>query len=623
MARQPYFVDSNTKQMDIQQNFSGGMVTQPHPEKIRDHEYVLLENVDIVEGGSIRTRSGYASFHYPLPSIQGKTQGYFRYYKGDGTHINIVAISGKLYKVEDDFTYKEIIINGLSSFQTERNIEAVQYRNKMYFATGSGLVEFDGTTASLTQPYAPNGLEALYIGTNALAKNPSAYLTDTTGASNSILGVVPDKRYGLLNDWVTFTAYVSYVPSDVLEYQFEVKLRNEPTYNVMQAWSTSKVFTTSFDKQADYMIRVSLRKQGTTTVLSQYVLPRYRVNATPDTNPEPSINFDNIKTCNRIFVHYDRLFLYGDTTNPDFLYISHLEKFNYFPRTNIIKVTDNLRGTLKKVQQYKNFLVCFTDNSIYMITGTNPREFAKQPIHTTIGTLKPDTVRVMKNYIVFVGNDNGVYILKSFNYASDDKMNVERIDDQIRDHLTEKLKNATTTYSHIYDNQYFLHISDGKSHYVYRYHYELYVWVRDKVAFSFSTFHVYNSEFYATSSQGGIVYKLTKGVYKDEVNTPYEANIVTKSIDFGMPYHRKKIKQIYILAQIHANLDMNVEVYTDDINVFTGTLTYDSLQTTDTQRLKAIVSGRFKSMKVSINFTVDGEVTLLGLGYVFKMNTPK
>lgn len=622
MARQPYFVDSNTKQMEVFGSFGGGMVTQPHPEKIRDDQFVLMENVDIVEGGAVQARGAYSQVNAPNPSISGNTQGFFRYRKADGTYQDIVAINGKLYTVSGN-TYTQLNISGLDSFQTTRPIEAVQYRDKMYFATGSGLVVYDGTTASLVQAYAPNGLEALYIGTNALAANPDNYLSDATGAANVILGVVPSQRYGVINQPVTFTAYIQKVASDTLEYQFETKLRDEPNYKVAQSWSTNKTFTTSFSKQADYMVRVSIRKQGQGTVLSQYVLPRYRVNTTPDEKPEPGVNFNNISTCNRIFVHYDRLYLYGDTTNPDFLYISHLNKFDYFPRTNIVKVTDPLRGALQSVKQYKNFLVCFTNGSIQMITGTNPKEFTKQPIHTTLGTLYPYSVQVMKNYIVFVGNDNGVYILKSFNYASDDKMNVERIDDAIRDNIGGLIKTSTKLLSCIYNNQYFLYIENARGNYIYRFYYELGVWVRDSVSMSFRTMDAIDNTVILTDVSGGIVYQLKHDVFKDGTSTTYNMHIISKDYDFGMPHHRKKLKQYQILAKMSPMTFISVLVYTDNLLLTASQLTYDHSQTTDAQKLKVMASGRFRYVKTDITIPVNERVQLIGFGFVFKMNTPK
>ncbi len=623
MARQPYFVNTSNKILEVFSSFGGGMVSQAHPEKLNDNESVLLENADIVDRDIIQSRGAYSRINTPSTAISGNTQGHFLYVGANGAVTEIVAINGSLYTVSGN-TYTALSITNLASFQTTRPIEAVQLRNEMYIATGSGLVVYDGSTASLVQAYAPNPLEALYIGTNGYALNPDSYLSDMTGAANSILGVVPSLRYGVVNKWVTFTAYVETVSGDVVEYMFETKRYDEVNYTIMQNWDTKKDFTTIFSTKADYMIRVSLRKQGTTTVLSQYVLPRYKVNSTPDEKPEPGINFDNIKLCNRLFIHYDRLFLYGDTSNPDYLYSSHLNKFDYFPRTNIMIVSDPLRGGLNSVVRYKSFIVCFTDGSIQAITGKSPQEFEKFPIHTTMGTKKPYSVQVMKNYIAFVGNDNGIYVLRSFNYASDDKMSVERIDLQIKDALVGLISSSSMILSCIYNNQYYLYIENGTTNYIYRYYYEFNRWVRDNIgAIQFMTMMAANSSIKLTLVSGGSICQLKKDVFTDDVNTSYSVRIISKDFDFRKPHHRKKLKQYQILAGITSKTTINVKLYTDNTLAVTTSLTSDPNQNSDAQKLKIMANGRFRYVKSDITIPVNEVFNLIGFGFVFKENTPK
>lgn len=607
--------------MEIYGSFGGGMVTQAHTEKLRDDQSVLMENVDVIQGGVVQSRGGYSQTNNPSVPISGISQGTFRYKTLDGVK-EIVAINGKLYTVVGN-TYTLLPITGLTSFQATRSIEAVQLREKMYFATGSGLVTYDGTTAAVVSAYAPNGLEALYIGTNGYASDPDNYLSDTTGAANVILGVTTSMRYAVSNEYTTFTAYVQKVVTDTLEYRFETKNVVSADYVVAKDWNTSKNYTTRFTSKGEYAIRVSLRKQGETTVLSQYVIPKYKVNTTPDENPEPTINHDDLKLCNRIFIHYDRLFIYGDTGNPDFLYVSHLDKFNYFPRTNIIPITDPLRGKLQSVKQYKNFLVCFTDASIQMITGKNPTEFEKSPVHTTIGAKYPYSVQVMKNYIAFVGNDDGVYILKSFNYSSNDKLNIERIDENVRDVLSGLIKTSTRILSCIYDNQYYLYIENPDGNYIYRFYYELGVWVRDKVSFSFRTLDSTDNIVTTTSLTGGTVYKLKDDVHVDGVDTLFNVRITSKDYNFDIPHHRKKLKQYQLIMKMTELTIINADIYADDVLISSSPLSYDYTQKSDNQKLKLMASGRFRCVRTDLSVTVYEKIQLIGFCFVFKQNTPK
>jgi hypothetical protein len=553
----------------------------------------------------------------------GNSQGMFRYHTEDG-HMDIVAIKGKLYMVIDNSTYKKLSIVGMKSFQTTRTVEATQYRDKMYIATGSGLVMFDGNRAYAVTAYAPNGLEALYIGTNGYAKDPLNYLSDTTGASNMILGVTTNLRYALVNQEITLTAYVEHIQGDILEYQFEYRKVADADYTVVIDWTTSKTATLKFTSPADYAFRINLRKQGTTTVLSQYVLPKYTVSSTPSTKEEDdSINFDNLAACNRVFVHYDRLFLYGDTTYKDYLYISHLDKFDYFPRTNIIKLSDPLRGELQNVARYKNMLLCWTNGSIQMLTGTSPLDYVLQPVHTTLGTLHGKSVRIIKNYITFVGNDNGLYILKSFNYASDEKLNVERIDEPIRDDLTELLASSTKVLSTVTNNQYFLYIETDKQNYVYRYYYEYNVWVRDVIELSFRTLDTFDNVVTACATNNGTVYKLDPDTFVDGTNKRYIMKVKSKNFVFGLPHHRKKLKQYQLLTKLKPSSSLTVSIYADDKLLSVTPSGYDPTQSSDSQKLLIMSSGRFRYVTVDITVPVRDSIQLLGFGFIFKQNTPK
>jgi hypothetical protein len=40
MVRQNYFVNTSQKQMEVFSSFGGGMVTQAHPEKLKDNQSI-------------------------------------------------------------------------------------------------------------------------------------------------------------------------------------------------------------------------------------------------------------------------------------------------------------------------------------------------------------------------------------------------------------------------------------------------------------------------------------------------------------------------------------------------------------------------------------------------------
>jgi hypothetical protein len=696
MARQPYFVNTSQKQMEVYSSFGGGMVTQAHPEKLRDNQFVLIENADIIQGDVLQARGAYSLvnscdvIHYntmadfydeeitmdsllthtmdeiktvgltrnnvnsslyfttmeqwKLEKITfanlkehtmtelktqgvakhntGDSQGMFRYYTKTG-YQDIVAINGKLYIVVDDLTYKKLSITGLRNFQTSKVIEAVQYQDKLYIATGSGIVIYDGTSAYMMTAYKPNGLEALYIGTNGYATDPTNYLQNTIGVGVAILGVTVDNRYGVTNNNVTFTAYTQAPEGTSLEFLFETKKLADTAYTTAQNWSTSNVLVKSFASADDYMVQVSVRVAATTLTLSQYVVPKYTVSSTASQKQEDDIDYDNLSACNRLFVHYDRLFIYGDDAHADYLYVSHLNNFTYFPRTNTLKVTDPLRGRLQSVVRYKNMLLCFTNGSIQMIEGSSPTDYAITPVHTTLGTTYGHSVQIVKNYVVFVGNDNGIYILKSFNYASDDKLNVERIDEDIRDSIGTLIGTSTKILSTITNNQYFLYIENDEQNYIYRFYYEYGVWVRDKIDLSFQTLTTLDNSVISCDTNNGVVYKLKPDVFKDGKDKAYTMNVQSKSYNFNMPHHKKKLKQYQLVTNLSSISSIMTTVYADNNLLITKPLNYDPNQNSDAQKLNVMASGRFRCIKTDMTINVKEPVQLIGFGFVFKQNTPK
>ena len=178
------------------------------------------------------------------PNRRGKGQGYFRYYRPDGTFKAIVAVEGKLISNGGDLP-----ITGLpNGFQKDRSIEAVQWKDKLFIATGTELVEYDGMEAKVVEPYKPKPLEALYIGTNGLADFPDNYLEDGEGLL-AINGVIPSMRYGAANQPTTFTTFITKDPAEVVEYKYEYGKKEwatgTGTENLLigKDWSSSKTWT--------------------------------------------------------------------------------------------------------------------------------------------------------------------------------------------------------------------------------------------------------------------------------------------------------------------------------------------------------------------------------------------
>lgn len=288
-------------------DFSGGLNVETSNENLANNECPLLQNVDLSSRGSAKRRHGRTL----VTSQAGNAQGMFYYYRtGQDNPDLIMAVSGQLYlKKHDSNSLIEVpILDGTDpfTFQTTLPIEAVQYRENLFIATGTKLVEltFDeseawaegtpyqvddqvkangyiykctiaGTTGTLAPnhtagtatdgtvtweylypewhaatvtPYKPTTLEVINIGTNGLAENPSSYVQDGTGATIKIKGITPSLRVGVANEPTLFTTYVE-KPADVeVEYKFNAassdgKSTSTRDWDIDKSWSFTPTIT--------------------------------------------------------------------------------------------------------------------------------------------------------------------------------------------------------------------------------------------------------------------------------------------------------------------------------------------------------------------------------------------
>lgn len=492
----------------------------------------------------------------------GKPQGYFRYFKTDGTYEEILAINGKLYK-----NGVELVIANLASFQNTREIEAVQFQDKMYFATGTKLVEYDGTSAKVVVPYTPEPLEALYIGTNALADNPDQFITDGTSAILRVDGITTNKRYGVANKQTDFTAYVS-KPTGTVEYKWEWRKLNSETWN---AWSTYPDFTANQKlfgfkvNSGDYEIRVRARMQGD-TVESEYYIPKYTVNDTDQNKVEDT---SKIHQCNRILLHWQRLIMYGDPTQKDMIYISDLDRPAYFPTLATLRFDNTQREELTALVEFRDMLVAFTPHSIQALYGKSPEDFSRVNLSTSVGCIAPFSAKVMENYITFLSHE-GVHILKSLGY-SETRLNVQKIDSAI-DNIVPRHKDASAIVS---NGQYQITFPQLGTRL--RFYYLQGVWTKDESEMlTFSRSWEFDGELFAQKADGEVL-KMDDAVLMDAGHT-YTDRYVFKDYDFGEPYNPKKLKEMQLLLAHFSDVsNLRVYVYADDAAVLNPDTSYATI----------------------------------------------
>lgn len=612
MTRMGYYTDPARKELQVYQDFSGGLNVTTSHDNMADNELSYIKNMSFDERGAIARRTGMVN-HFSFLEPKEKAQMYFRHYKDHVNYDELIAADGRLYVNGKDAGIK---------FQKERFIEAVQWYQKSYIATGSGLYEYDGLTGVVkkVEPYAPEPLEALYIGTNGLAKNPDKFLSDGTGSTIQIAGVVFSERYGVMNEPFTITAY-HIKPAEVeLEYKFEYRYPFEAdgVYHIGQDWSSSKEWTFVAEGEGDMQFRISARKKGKKTSDAQYLVPKYTIKPAKDPNDiQPELS--GIHSCNRILKHWERLILYGDTKNVNTIYISHLKRADYFPVPNTLHFETTRTEPLNIIVRYRDHLLAFTDSSIQALFGKSPSDYQRRVLNSAIGCIAPRGATVMDNYVAFLSAD-GIYYLKNVGYV-EDKANVTKLDDKI---ATLVPKNARDAVATVFDDQ--LQFTFPSQKIRLRFYKAMGIWTYDESeSLDLVEMVVYDNELYGQRTNGNIV-RFSNDVYND-LGEIYEAVFETRYLDFGVPYHPKKLKELQILAKSFVDGQVaNVKVYIDGVRRVYEPLEWEAEFVTpeeyNTFIDKLKVSGKALRVKIRVEHTLDEYIQFLGFGIIHKLKKP-
>lgn len=639
MARQPTNVKPYLKHMESYNNFSGGLNTVTTIENLRNNEFPDLTNIDLGERGSLKRRYGMKRV-LDNPS-QGLAQGYFRFYKEDGTYDEIQAIDGKLYK------NREVLpIEGIDTFQTERMIEAVQFREKLWIATGTKLVEYDGETAKVVEPYKPEPLEALYIGTNGLADNPSQYLEDGEAAYLRIEGVIPNRRYGIVNKPTYFDIYVSKPVGSTVEYQFHVRKAGDTNWLLWREFTINSRTEFSRAEAGEWEMKFTARVQGEEHT-EEYHLPSYRINANDENETVPNATIHN---STRILLHHDRLILYGDPNQGDVIYISHLNEPSYFPSPYTLQFENEKKEGITSLVRFRDMLVVFTRTSIQGLYGKAPigdDTYRRIHISNAIGCIAPKSAKVMGNYVTFLSQE-GMHILKSLSF-SEDRMNVEKIDSNI-DNILPRHEDACSVVQGL---QY--HITFPQIKKRFRFYYEQGTWTKDESEhLDFVEMYNFDGECYGLGSLN-VLYRFDPTVWDDDGHV-YEDYIKTKDFNFGLPYNPKKLKELQMVFghytepvhltlsvyadsaivvnpnKSHAVIEDNYVVWKEiiepNVELLPGTrlgvwqMSKDAFGNTENQVQRFKISGKCRQTRVEIRHKQATPNQFFSLGYIYKIKNP-
>lgn len=519
-------------------------------------------------------------------------------YDEDGNRKTIVGDAAWYDFLENDYakTYK---------------IDGVAHGGSFYLATGYKLMvirnEEGRITAKQIAPLVPSTPEFNLVGGNTLSENPDEAIKSSTGISLQVRGLIMTSHYdgkklqgGVVNNPVHIRG-ITIRPDDVYQVYYRYKYQRQDTtdlsswtnkYSENNGWelitlnnNTEPTWDLSLSQSGLYNISLEVVPADDMNTETWEVENVGNVEAYVDTQLQiletptfaVDINF-SIHTCRRLLVYYDQLLAYRDTLDGNTLYISDVNRFDFFPSNFTLIIDTATKDEMTSINYYQNVLIIFTEKNIFMLRGRNPYDFVLSNINRTIGCKYGWTARAVGNYLYFMSIE-GLFRLKSI-YNTEDRLNVEQVDFSINPLFREGASYIAYTFK---GNYYLVELapykiditsvknSEAGKIFIYDTYLEAWtsyegvylnannalildnhVCITDRNTNSFLVYpslKVGNQEF--KSYNDGETYYLDSenvSLVKVENGINYSTKLEEVYNSFGKPYHTKKFKEVMIKA---------------------------------------------------------------------------
>lgn len=232
-------------------------------------------------------------------------------------------------------------------------------------------------------------------------------------------------------------------------------------------------------------------------------------------------------------------------------------------------------GSITALKPYKDYLAVYKKNSVYLLTGTSPKDFAIV-LFANKGAVGTNSIINVENKQYFLSN--GIFALEQVGELNQIQLGSE---------ISAKIKNEFSSFRNL-ENSIALH-NDAKSQiwYFFPYNSDNYfhtIWINDYVNKAWYKRVVpqnivcacmYNGNIYTADKQGNI-YREDFGQTFD--GKPIEFMWKSPFLSITSPHHRKMIDEFYFLLDTEYDNDFDFSVYKD----------YDSEFSDDVERIYAV-----------------------------------
>lgn len=511
--------------------------------KLKMGEASVCRNWKVTRDRNLKRRPG---FHTLMTLGESGDQAVRGLWFGNvqGNEIGLAAANGKLWKIHESGAYVYTPVE-IGTLDTSRRVTFFPFNNIVYILNGLEYYYYDGAVFDTVEGYVP-----LVIVSRA-----------PTGADGQTLEEV-NKLTGKRRVWFSpdGTSTVFYLPETGL---FSI---DDVIDNATGTSMPSGNYTT--DPANGTVTFTTAPVRGTNTIEISYTFPlNYRNDVTNMTNAELFLGAQD-----------NAVFLYGDGTNKA-IYSSvdynGRPSAEYFPDLNVVTVADD-NTPITGMIRHNSTLMCYKTTSTYSISfgmitladGTQKYGFYVVPANKIIGNTPMGQVRLVLNAPFTLFNSDLYKWENASPYSSeitrDERMAV-RVSDRIYSTLADFDFEECYCYDDNFDQEYY--IWDHGKALVWNYAADAwYTYTSPRGLEVCSMCNVYDDLIFGM--EDGTIRILSELYYNDDgeaIDSYWESG----SIDFGKPYQRKFMANLWIGIKPQASSEVTVTIATDKKSSYT------------------------------------------------------
>lgn len=283
---------------------------------------------------------------------------------------------------------------------------------------------------------------------------------------------------------------------------------------------------------------------------------------------------DNVLTGGVLAVYKGRVWVAKDAT----IYYSALGTYNDFTTENDAGYINEFHtdtGSITALKMYKDYLAIYKKDSVYLLTGTSPDDFAIT-LFANKGAVAPKAIANVENKQYFLSN--GIFALEQVGELNQIQLGNE-ISLKIKEEFSSfgKLENTICLHYEAKSQMwyFFPYADDDYFHTIWINDYVNKAWYKRVVPQNILTACIYDGNVYTADSSGN--------VYREDFGTTFNGQVIkfmwkSPFLAITNAHHRKMIDEFYFLLDTENDNDFNFSVYKD----------YDSEIADDPERIYSV-----------------------------------